>query len=476
MKGRLRKLLQKLQFPLILGLILALIISSNLFSACATKQVTLRLIMPNQEFNAMMRLAQQFENENPGINIRINQGIRTTDDLSSDFLKHENINRFNQGQVELFYMDIIWLAEFADKKMLMDLQKDFKQEELNGFLYKDSDAGKPNYDDEPPEYTKEIKNEMYYDQKLYRIPFRSDVSVLFFNKDLLKDVGELRKTLGVPKTFDDIINISKEVKADKKIKFGYLWQGANNEALVAMFLDLLYSSGGTWIDIENRTVGLNEQPAIDAVNFLLQTIDSEISPSNFNVYDESKTYGVFKSGQAAFMRSWPAWLKSLNNNGLQQQNTFAITAVTHADEKPGSKDNPESVACRGGWGFAIPSNTKYYNEALKLVKFLTSPASQEKFTLEYGSLPSRRNLLSAPKIVAEYPHYPKIISKILETSKTRPLLPKYAEAAKILRQYLTQALNAKDDAQVEPIMRTAAQETWHLINPGKTLPADLQGN
>jgi multiple sugar transport system substrate-binding protein len=334
-------------------------------------------------------------------------------------------------------MDIIWVPEFAEKEWLMDITQEFSKEDLSGFLPSEVDYG-------------------IYDGKLYRIPFRADVGVLFYREDWLKELHE-----DPPKTFKDLLAISQKVIQQQGIPYGYLWQSKPDEGLAAMFVEVLYGHGGFWIN-EQKEVGLNKLEAIQAVEFLRDTIKKGISPRDFRTYEEQYTRSRFRDNQAVFMRNWPnVWL---DVNGLDPSfpSNIAITPVVSAQGKG-------IVTGRGGWGFGIAKNTKHKKEALQAIKFLTSAASQQKFTLAYASVPSLKRLFYEPKIVAKYSHYPQLLYIIENSSDeyVRPRISQYARASCILQKYLSEALNV-DKNGYEEAMNAATKETQDLLLETKT--------
>ncbi|OUL34846.1 hypothetical protein BV375_03400 [Nostoc sp. 106C] len=445
MIGKQRKLLPRFITLRILGLIFAFILSIKLLSACSHQQdqpkplVTLSFVVTQRESQYWRPLLKQFNDNNRDILIEIANAAENNleNPDKSDDLKEIYISEFNKQQpkYDLIYMDIIWVPEFADKKLLMDLTEYFPEKELKGFITSEVDAGR-------------FKN------KLYRIPFRSDVGVLFYRKDWL---DELKIELPEKLTFDHLMEISELVKQKKKdIPYGYLWQGKPSEAMTAMFVEVLDSYGGFWIN--GNEVGLDKLEAIKAIKFLRDTIKKDISPKNFINNEERTTHSMFTNNEAVFLRNWPDVWRDINGSESDFPSNIAIKPVVHPQKK-------ESYAsCKGGWGFGIAEKSPHKKEALKAIKFLTSAASQQKFTLAYASVPSRENLFYDPKIVAKYSYYPDLL-KIVENSVSRPAIPKYTKASEILRKHLSEALKIENDDYTKE-MEKAAQETRELFkNP-----------
>lgn len=412
----------------------------------AQKEITLCFAVPDGEITDWGQLTEKFNDDNKGkIKIKLHPASDTkklkTLYLNS-LIKDENTDNSNgqcddNTKYDLVYTDIIWLPEFADKKYLLPLDKHFKKEELEDFLKTEIEHGKY-----PPQKDPSKTNDQ---TQLYRIPFRTDVGVLYYNKELLGNEK-------VPTTFEDLLDIAIKIKAKKesKIQFQYLWQ-ADEEGLVAMFVEVLDAHRGFWIR-ENNEVGLDKDEAIKAVKFLRKTIDQKISftvdsrPINNN---EQTVKEKFLEGNSAFLRSWPGVWAEAQKPKSKVRGKIGIAPVV------GGK------GCHGGWGLAIAKNIgkERQEAAIKAVKFLTSRESQLLFTLSHGSVPTRKDLFFDPLIVSRYSHYPQLFT-MMQKMVSRPRLARYEEVSNILQQSLQDALNTeKKDDEVEGLMKKASEDT-----------------
>ncbi len=120
----------------------------------------------------------------------------------------------------------------------------------------------------------------------------------------------------------------------------------------------------------------------------------------------------------------------------------------------------ESAACQGGWGLGIAKTSRHPDEAWRVIDFMTSQATQKKFILETGYVPSRRSLFSDREIVAKYSHYPQLL-KVQESSVLRPPIAQYAQASDVLQRYLSSTLTER--MTPEKAMERAAAETRNIL-------------
>jgi len=427
---RLTRLVRRIGLPYLLGLLIACILLSQFWVQPALTQepVTLTLLMNAGEVQYWKDLIiKDFEKENPGIHIEIIEAPNATD-LTENLYTSAFI--LGDSPYDLVYMDVIWTSKFAAAGWLLDLSERATKEDLKAFLDQDVEAGR-------------------YKGKLYRIPLRSDVGMLYYRKDLLEQAGAKP-----PETFEDLLNISKQLQETKAVPWGYVWQGAQYEGLPAMFVEVLKGTGGFWVNAETKEVGLDKPEAIKAVEFLRSAIAQGISPGGVTTYREEDTRRLFVNGQTAFLRNWPYVWASANEDASKIKGKVGIKPMVHVPGQTGG-------ACLGGWGMGISKTSKHPEEAWKAIQYFSSKEPQLRFSLETGNISSRRDLFTDPKIIAKYPHYPQL-QTVVESAVLRPPIAQYAQASDILQRYLNAALS-NPQLSAETAMKSAANETRSLL-------------
>ncbi len=421
------KPLQKLNNPILWAILAVLqLIVLLLFWLTWPSPITLAFVVPSPEAEHWQPLIQEFQTKNPDLRINLIKGKYTTDEVEASYTA---AFRAGNSPYDLVYLDIIWVANFAAAGWLEDLSNLMSPLALAEFLKADLEAGR-------------------YQGKLYRIPFRSDVGMLYYRKDLLAATN-----YQPPQTFADLEQISQSLQAQKTVRWGYLWQQRQYEGLVAMFVEVLKGYGGFWIDPVTEKVGLDQPPALEAVQFLRQTIEQGISPRDLTAYDEAESLRTFQQGEAAFLRNWPeAWAKA--NAVPSLRGKVGIVPMV------GTK-NHRGGGCKGGWGLGIAKNAKHPQAARRAVEFFTSAAAQRQFIWESSYLPSRRALFTEPPLVERYSYLPQLL-KVVEDSVLRPALPEYDQASQILQGYLSAAL--KGQLPPQAALQLAANETRQLLS------------
>jgi multiple sugar transport system substrate-binding protein len=431
--SRLPKFLQRLGVMNIWGLAAILqivILVILLITWPRTPPVHLTLVVPASEATYWSSLINNFETKNRDIRISLVKAQNRQGDLTQKLKEFYTISFQAGNPYDLIYMDIIWVSEFADKGWLMDLSDRISPKELAEFLESDVSAGR-------------------YQDGLYRIPYRSDIGLLYYRKDLLEQAR-----YQPPETFQQLLKISQALQKQGAIKWGYLWQGREYEGLSAMFVEVLHGYGGFWINPTTLEVGLDKPEAIAAVRFLVRTIEEKISPAAVVSYSEDESLAEFQQGNAVFLRGWPyMWTNANAKDSLIRGKVGIQPMILNVIDGSGG-------GCNGSWGLGIAKASKHPNEAWRAIAYLTSAQAQRQFILETGHVPSRKALFSDRKIINQYRHFQQL-SKAVKQPVLRPPIPEYAQASEILQRYLNEALRKQRTPELA--MKAAAVETRKLL-------------
>ena len=392
--------------------------------AWTQQPIVIKTLVRADEAQQLRPLVKKFNQEHPDIRFQIveapSDSNQVEDLYTSSFL-------LGNSPYDVVYMDIVWTPKFAAAGWLRDISDRLSSAEAAKYLAGDIAGG------------------MYQD-KLYRLPFRSDAGMLYYRQDLLEQSG-----YQPPETFADLLTISQDLQQQGLTDWGYVWQGKQYEGLAAMFVEILQGNGAYWVDPETLEVGLDQPEAIAAVEFLREAITKNVSPPGVTTYAEEETRLLFQNGKAAFLRNWPYVYSLAADSGIAGK--YSIKPMVHAVGK-------SSGATLGGWGLGISTTTKHPDAAWQVLEFLSSKASQREFILETGFVPSRIALFNDPQIVAKYNYYPQLLD-VVQSSALRPPISQYAQASDILQRYLSAAITGK--MTPAKAMQTAANETRNLL-------------
>lgn len=409
-------------------LALVVIASTVLFGAHVWPQqpVTISFLLRAVEADQMRGLAEQFMAENPDIRIEMVRGPNAADAVENLYTTSFLLG---DSPYDILFSDVVWIPKFAAAGWLMDLSDRVNDADLEDFLEADVAAG-------------------LYQDGLYRMPFRSDMGMLYYRTDLLDQVG-----LEPPETFADLIAASEAIQEQTDVDWGFAWQGLQYEGIVTNFVELVAGYGGFWIDPDTLEVGLDQPAGIQAAEFMKTVIDQGISPPGVTNYVEEDSLRQFENGNVAFLRNWPYVWAEANRDGSPVAGNIALKPMVHAEGE-------QSAACLGGWGFGISAATPHPEEAWRVVEFFTSPGPMKQFVTEFAYVPSRRALFTDPDVLAVFPHYEQLL-EVAETAIPRPPVGQYAQLSDILQRYLSAAIS--NQMTPEAAMQAAAGESRRVL-------------
>ncbi len=392
----------------------------------AQQPVTISFLLRAVEANQMQGLAEQFMAENPDIRIEMVRGPNAADAIENLYTTSFLLG---DSPYDILFSDVVWIPKFAAAGWLQDLSDRVDQADLADFLPADVAAG-------------------LYQDGLYRMPFRSDMGMLYYRTDLLDQVG-----LAPPETFDELIAASEAIQEQTDVDWGFVWQGLQYEGLVTNFVEIVAGYGGFWVDPETLEVGLDQPAGIQATEFMKGVIAQGISPPGVTNYVEEDSLRQFENGNGAFLRNWPYVWAEANEEGSPVAGNIALKPMVHG---PGQ----QAAACLGGWGFGISSATPHPEEAWRVVEFFTSPGPMKDFVTEFAYVPSRRALFTDPEVLAAFPHFEQLL-EVAETAVPRPPVGQYAQVSDILQRYLSAAIT--DQMPPAAAMQAAAGETRRVL-------------
>lgn len=250
------------------------------------------------------------------------------------------------------------------------------------------------------------------DNKLVALPYRADVGLLFYRTDLLREYGYREP----PKTWDELEIMAARIQAGERAKgkkqfWGYVWQGAADEALTCNALEWQASEGGGRIIEENHEISVNNPQTIRAWQRAAHWIGS-ISPPGVVGYREWDSLNVWVAGDAAFLRHWPSAYVDSQAAGSAIRNKFDTALL------PGGKAGRMGTA--GGWGLAISRFSAHPREALELVRYLDRKDVQVKRTHVLSQPPTLLELYNVAEVRETNPHFELLRQAFLTGTVSRP--------------------------------------------------------
>lgn len=432
LERQIKRRLRSIGFSWILGIVVActLLFQFVILPALSQQPVVITMLMQGQDRANWAPFFKEFQEKNPDIRLNVVEGP-----FDTNLVENIYTSAFLLGEspYDVLNMDIVWVPKFAAAGWIMELTDRLSPEQRSNFVEGNIEGG------------------MYQD-KLYRIPTTSDAGVLYYRSDLLQQAG-----VEPPQNFAQMVQIAQTLQNQKKTPWGYLWQAKQYEGISAMFVEVLEGFGGFWANPDTLDVGLDRPEAIQAVEFLRDTITKGISPRGVSTYGEEETRLLFQSGGSVFLRNWPYVWKLVNQEDSKVQGKVGIMPMISAQGHAGG-------SCLGGWGLGISKTTKHPDEAWRLIQFMTSEDTMKRFVLNTGLIPSHKTLFKDPEILAKFPYFPELFEAV-QSPALRPPIAQYAQASDVLQRYLSAAFTGRMSS--EQAMKAAARETRNILGQYK---------
>ena len=365
------------------------------------------ILMPAPFADATVDQVKQFNADHSGrIVLNVIRGPRDTESISDLAISSLLLGT---PPFDALLVDVTWLPKYVAADWLQPLDPWFDDADVDALV-----AGA------------RLGNSVNGD--LYRWPFGADVGLLYWRKDLMPEP---------PRTASDLIQIASRLRADGKVKEGFVWQGRQYEGLSCNFVEFLSAFGGTWLDPVTGQPELDSKAARATVHWMQQLISEGTSPLAVSNYAEPETLQAFKAGDAALMRNWPyAWAELQSDSSAVKGRVGVTTMVAEPGASP--------AATLGSWGFSLLRGSQHQQATAEAIRALTSSQAQRDRFLQQGYTPTEASLFEDPELLEASPVLTQL-KEALAIAVPRPITPIYAQMSDLLQRQLSGVLTEKRD-------------------------------
>ena len=333
--------------------------------------------------------------------------------------------------------DVIWTAQLAESDWISDLSDRFTESQRKEFLPGSVEA-------------------ITYKGKAFGMPWFTDTGLLYYRKDLLQESG----FDGPPKTWDELKQMTRKVRENAGLKYGFVFQGAAYEGGVCDGMEFIWTHGGEVLDPNDPTKVLVDSPeAIAGLATERSMITERISPEAVTVYKEDESAGAFLNGDAVFLRNWPYVYALVGTSDYPElkPEQVGVSELPSADGEPGN-------GTVGDQPLYISSTAKDPDAAWKFIQFLTAPEQQKIRAVEGAYLPTRTALYSDPEIQEKVPVVP-LAQEALQHTRPRPVSPYYSDMSLEMAEQFNASLSG--DISPEEAARTLKEQLERFIKEGQ---------
>ncbi len=342
---------------------------------------------------AFTSAVELFNKENPNLNADLLELPE-----SADLQREQQVQRLRaeSSECDVLGMDVIWTAEYAAAGWLYDLT--------------------PAVDQHEDEFIPSTVETVEYEDKKWALPYNTNAGFVYYRTDQVPQP---------PSTWEQVY---KEAQKQS----GLVYQGERYEGLTVVFLELLFSAGGSVLSEDGETVEVDSPETREVLEFMGNGIEDGAVPKAVTTYEEESSRRAFEASKATFMRNWPYAYALGKESAIADD--FDIATF------PGFAGN-EGAGVVGGYNLGVSAFTDNPDGSLAFAEFLITPQVQKQ-AME-ATLPATvTEVYKDPKVREALPFAPELL-KAVEQAEARPVSPVYTEISQAIYDNVFSVLNGR---------------------------------
>ena len=366
-------------------ILLALALVASLFSVAALADVTL---MTNDTTSAWWPEMEALIEENTGVEIEALTSPSNPDDRVSKFT---TILASGDSSVDLLHINDEMITQYMAADFLAPLEEDV----MNGEV--------------ASHFNQEFMADRYMiDGHIYGVPTYNGALTMWVNQAMLDAAG-----LSVPTNKDEFVEAIKAMSDPDNGVYGYggAWEATYSHNEIGVFINLF---GGDCFDWTNEKSREALQFMYDMANTWkvtsLAQLSEQYEPMNQKFFD--KKYGI--------VLQWCGWMESLAKEaGLYSANEVHQMLMPTFET---------SSAFMDAWYFVLNKASENYDEAKKVLAFMTSPEYELAHLRLASQPPARVDVLEMAIADPEYADFHELLNNLMayhehSIMRGRPMLP-----------------------------------------------------
>lgn len=311
-------------------------------------------------------LIEEFEKENPDIEVVLTAPPDATTVLKSRFIKEDSPDIIQLSADRVY-------ADFVEANILEDL------------------TGKVDLTGIDDIYNKMLKDlEIEKKDGIYGVPYALNASGVIYNKDIFEELN-----LEIPTTWDEFIALAQKVQDNGIIPFYFTLKESWTALPVWNMIASTLVPSDSFAKVNNREVTFNElySETADKVSELLK-------------YGHNDNFGVgYNDGNIAFAQG---------KSAMYLQGSYALPAIlsVNPDANLGmfplpATNNPEENKLVSGVDlyFAIPKDSKNKEDAVKFINFLLEKQNSQIYIDEQRAFSTLKDVTQEDSIFDDLKPY-----------------------------------------------------------------------
>ena len=364
---------------------------------------TLRIFTGGQQRPDVMRkIADEYQKRNPNVKVEVEVGGATSE-AQQQYLS--TVLSAKDSVLDVILIDVIRPAQWAAQGWA---------EPLDAYLGADKAKILPTY-------LKAYADANQVGGKLIALPYFADSQFLYYRKDLLEKYKR-----PVPKSWDEMMETAKIVMDGEKNPQlqGFSTAGSPIEGTVCTYLVPLWGMGS---DItKGGKLNLDTPEARQPFQLYGRMKQAGVLPKNIAEIPTDRIRIDFQGGNVLFAQSWGyVWNRLENDADTKVKGKVGVTILPH--DKGG-----KSATCIGGWQLAVSAFSKNKQEAVKFIRYLSSPEVSKMQAIMASHLPVFPEVYKDPEVLKANPWFADALP-VVETAKSRPVSAQYPQVSDAIR-------------------------------------------
>lgn len=369
----------------IIRVFLALLLIVSLFSGAALADITL---MTNDTTSAWWPEMEALIEESTGVQIEAITSPSNPDDRVSKFT---TILASGDSSVDLLHINDEMITQYMAADFLAPLEEDVMTEEVASH------------------FNQEFMADRYMlDGHIYGVPTYNGALTMWVNQDMLDAAG-----VPVPTNQEEFVNALKAMSDPDNGVYGYggAWEATYSHNEIGVFINLF---GGDCFDWTNEKSREGLQFMYDMANTWkvtsLAQLSEQYEPMNQKFFD--KKYGI--------VMQWCGWMESL----AKEAGLYSADQV-HQMPMPTFET---SSAFMDAWYFVLNKGSENYEEAKKVLAFMTSPEYELAHLRLASQPPARVDVLETALSDPDYADFHELLTNLKQYHENsimrgRPMVP-----------------------------------------------------
>ena len=357
---------------------------------------------------------KKFNAQGNGVTVNLLEFSTSADEQRTQFVQRQEAK---SGECDVFSSDVVWTAEFASQKWLMDMT--------------------PYVDTRKDEIIEATLDTVTYDGKVWGMPQQTDAAFLYYRTDEVQDP---------PATWQEVYQVAGE-------KNGIVYQGAPYEGLTCDFLELAFAAGGEVLSEDGKTAVIDSPENVAALQLMVDGVKDGTAANGVTTYMEEESRRYFESGKATFMRNWPYAYALGEAEGSKVKGKFTVMPFP-------AWENGGTAGILGGHNQVISVYSENPGGALKWIDYVTGKENQKNQLLNYSQSSTLTATYDDADIQKKYA-FAEQLRDAISQAKSRPVSPVYPQISQAIYKNVNEALAGR--VSPEDALKTAQTQMQQAL-------------